>query len=103
MKYSISENRLFQLTQTFLDDYLKGVRVISPNLRKTYVQFIDRSGDLVMDGIIDQELLVNRKLWDQLQNMFSLSDESVKYVIEFWTNKNLGYTFGNDVARDDSN
>ena len=99
MKYLISENRLQGMTQKFLDNYLNGVRIIRPTTKEEYLQFVI-DYDLVMDGIIDEELLVNRFLWNHLKDTFSLTDEQVARAIEFWIFNNFGLSFGENIVID---
>ena len=102
MKIILEQGQVDRIVFKYLENkygYLKPYN--PPGTSKDYVQFIDKNGDLLMDGIINKELLVKGKFWTFIKDMFGfVSDYQVKDVIGKWTFENYGYEWGDNIIPD---
>lgn len=102
MKIILKEDQLNRIVFNHLDKkygYLKPFN--PPGTSEDYVQFIDKNGDLLMDGIIDQELLVKDKFWIFIKEMFGfISDSQVSDVIKKWTFNKFGLEWDDNIIPD---
>lgn len=102
MKIILEQDQLYRIVFNYLDKkygYLKPFN--PPGASKNYVQFIDKYGNLLMDGIIGKELLVDKKLWDFIKDMFGfISDDQVRDIIGRWTYEKYGYEWDDNIVPD---
>ena len=101
MKYIITENRIFNLITTYLESIFG--EIIPTNLEKgdeDYVQFKTPNGKLLMDGFINDHLLVTPHVWNAIRELFNLDDDDVSEIIEKWTESKYGLTWNSNVIMD---
>ena len=103
MKIILEQDQLYRIVFNYLDKrygYLKPFN--PPGSSENYVQFIDKDGDLLMDGIIGMELLVKENFWNFIKDMFGFfSDHQVRDVIKKWTFNKFGYEWDDNINPDE--
>ena len=67
-----------------------------------YVQFKTPNGKLLMDGFINDHLLVIPHVWNAVKELFNLNDDDVSEIIEKWTESKYGLTWNSNVIMNDS-
>lgn len=101
MKYIITESQKDKLVRDFLELTFEGVKTVRPSrANKKYIQFWDKSGDMIMDGIIDQELLVQGNLWFQLHEVLGLDKHQINFYLERFMEDKYGYSFDSNIIED---
>lgn len=100
MKFIISESRINQLVLKYLDMNYGNLRLIKPSLpaNDRYAQIVDDSGKIYMDGIINQELIVDESIGEVVSELFSLNPFQFTALIKYWTKKKFGVGWGDDMV-----
>jgi hypothetical protein len=101
MKYIIGESRVNQLSLKYLDMTYGDIKpTYFENTSKGYVQFLDKLGNICMEGIIGQELIIDKKMAESISSMFSLNEFQFIALIKYWTKKRFDMSWGDNIGVD---
>lgn len=102
MKYIINKSQLDKIIFEYLESYFKDMKLVHPTKsNKNYTQFW-LSNEMVMDGIIGQELLVSEKVWNLFSDLFNLKSFELAEYLGTFLRKKYGFEWDDNIFMDDS-